>query len=191
MAETYEAVFEAARQSFRESGLAGLDPDVLAERHGFEAAAVRAHFPDRETLHFALAEAALSAVGEQARQTMPAQGLADRIKHLFAARIDFYNDNRVDVRPLIEDVIFGENEWRTRYENLLWRTSVQLVSLIQEAKRQGEVKPDTDETVAGRALVSYFMTTAIMILRDPSFDNQAARGFVFPMVDALVASLRC
>lgn len=189
MVDDRELMLTQGRHLFQRRELDGLDPAELARRCGLDGRTGQEIFPTREDLHFAVVEAELTAVSEQARVTMPEGDLGQRVKHLFRARIAFYDQHRIALRPLLKEVVFGENEWRARYETLLWRTSVQLVALVQEARRRGAVRVDVDETVVARALVAYFMTTVIMLLRDETLDATAAHGFMDPLVDTLVSSL--
>jgi AcrR family transcriptional regulator len=185
-----EEFLNEARERFRESGMAGVNEMDIASEIGMDSETMQSHFPDRTSLVVAVLLEELGSVSKAAMKALPQSQLDLQLKHLLKARFGFYVQHKQSSALILREVIFSRAGWRETYENMLWRFSVEIVSLFHAAKRRGEIRQDVDEALAARALVSYYVTGVLMGVRGDAFDDEGVCAFVFPLVDCLVASLK-
>jgi AcrR family transcriptional regulator len=189
MSSEREALLASAGAMFRESGLAGMTREAVARLAGVPPATARQVFPAREDLVRAVYEQALVGMAMDSFATLPESGLRDQLRYLLRVRYEFFASHRESSRQVLFGALSAGGGWRDPFEEQFWRFSVQVVALLQAARRQGEVRLDADDALAARAFVSYYLTGILLVLRDEKTTAQAACDFTFPLVDALLASL--
>lgn len=190
MAEQREALLKAACSRYHESGLAGLDLDMLADETGVDHRQAHELFPTSDALVRAVYERALIEMALESFASLPESGLRDQFKHLLLCRYEFVARHKTGSRHILLGAIGSDGGWRDPFEEQFWRFSIQVVALLQAAKRAGEIRASVDEAIAARAFISYYLTGLLMLLRNDKLDAPAVCDFTFPLVDALLTSLR-
>lgn len=190
MAEQREALLAAASARFHESGLAGLEFDSLLEQTGVSRQNAQEHFPTRDDLIRAVYERALVGMAQDSFAKLPATGLREQLEYLLRCRYEFIARHKRSSRQVLLGALSADGGWRDPFEDQFWRFSIQVVALLQAAKRAGEISTTADEALVARAYLSYYLTGLLLILRSETLDANAACGFTFPLVGALLASLR-
>lgn len=190
MAEQKEALLAAASSRFHESGLAGLELDSLIDETGVSREMAHELFPTRNDLIRAVYERTLVGMAQESFARLPATGLKEQLEYLLRCRYEFIARHRQSSRQVLLGAISEHGGWRDPFEDQFWRFSIQVVALLQAAKRAGEISHSADEALAARAYISYYLTGLLMILRNETLDANAACDFTFPLVDALLTPLR-
>jgi len=190
MADKREELLAAACEHFRISDLEGLTVEGLALRTGLSQEQAREWFPDREGLFRAVYERALVAMAAESFASLPESGIREQLEHLLRQRFRFLARHRQSSREILFGAISAGGGWRDPFEDQFWRFSVQVVALLEAAKRNGEIRADADHAVAARAFVSYYLTGILLVLRSQDTSADHACAFTFPLVAALLDSLR-
>lgn len=190
MEDEREIILAAARKRFHEGGMKGVSLEEIASDVGVNTAVVFAHFPERLELIFTIFQEELVSVAQRAMETLPDKDIAVQLKHLLQLRLAFFSSHRQSASEVMCEVFFSREGWREAYDTMLWRLSIGVVALFQAAKRRGEIRQDADETLAGQAFVSYYLSGMLMVMHGDFADAKAACDFSYPLVDALVASLQ-
>lgn len=185
-----ELFLDAARVHFHESGIDGVSLEDFAAEVALDMETVHKHFPEKLALTFTLIKEELYKIAEESMNTIPESPMEEQFKHLIKYRYEFFFEHRISASKVFKEVVVSGEGWRAEYDTMLWRFSVGAVALIQAAKRRGEIQGNADETLAARAIVSYYITGMFMILRGEVEDVQRACDFTFPLIDALSKSLR-
>lgn len=190
MAEQREALLEAASVRFQESGLAGLDLDSLLKETGANRQKAQEHFPTRDDLIRAVYERALVGMAQDSFAKLPAAGLQEQLEYLLRCRYEFIARHKQSSRQVLLGALSADGGWRDPFEDQFWRFSIQVVALLQAAKRAGDIIPTADEALVARAYLSYYLTGLLLILRSETLDANEACEFTFPLVNALLTPLR-
>ncbi|MUM77631.1 hypothetical protein GKC30_08300 [Pseudodesulfovibrio sp. F-1] len=190
MADKRDELLDAACERFRASDLKGLHLESLARQVGLSPQQAREMFPDSDGLNRAVYERALIAMAAESVASLPGSGIGRQLEHLLRQRYGFLVDHRESSRDILFGVISAGGGWRDPFEDQFWRFSVQVVALLEAAKRNGEIRADADHVVAARAFVSYYLTGILLALRNDTTSADQACDFTFPLVSALLESLR-
>jgi len=190
MSDEREIILEAARKRFHDTGIDGVSLEEIAAETKLDIDFVHLHFPEKLALVFIILQEELIKVAEKTMATLPESQIDAQLKHQLEHRFTFFVDHQSSAAQVMREVFFSNEGWRETYDNMLWRFSIGVVALLQAAKRRGEIRQDVDETVAARAYVSYYLTGMMMICRGEVKTAEAICDFTFPLVDALVTSLK-
>lgn len=190
MSDDREIFLEAARKRFQESGIDDVSLEEIAAEVALDMDVVLKHFPEKLALVFTLLLEELGKVAESTMQTLPETSIEAQFKHLLKGRFEFLYNHRSSSAKVIKEVFFSSEGWREAYDNMLWRFSVGAVALLQAAKRRGEIRSDADEQLAARAIVSYYLSGMLMVLRGDVNDPEGACDFTFPLLENLLKSLQ-
>ena len=190
MRDGREEFLEAARRRFLESGMEGVSLSDIAAEIGMDIETVHQYFPEKLALIFIILKDELTLVAQKTMETLPASKIDDQLRHLLKYRFEFFVTHQHSSSQVMREVLFSNKGWGEIYDTMLWRFSIGIVALFQAAKRRGEVRSDADETLAGRAFVSYYLSGVLMILHGEISDTESICDFTFPLVDSLVDSLQ-
>ncbi|MFH1914504.1 MAG: hypothetical protein ABIK45_09555 [Pseudomonadota bacterium] len=190
MGDKRDELLAAACIEFRTSDLDGISLEPLARQVGLSPGQARELFPDRESLEQAVYERALITMATESFASLPQSGLREQLEHLLRQRYQFFVLHRESSRKILFGAISAGGGWRDPFEEQFWRFSIQVVALLEAAKRHGEIRADADHALAARAFVSYYLTGLLLALRNEKMTAQDAFDFTFPLVAALLDSLR-
>ncbi|XXT14782.1 TetR/AcrR family transcriptional regulator [Sorangium sp. So ce429] len=168
------------------------------ERHGFEAASVRAiaadagvaagtvllHFEDkRALLHAALfddlAATAVEAVSDEEPGT-----LEERLHRLAAAFFGYYARRPALSKTLLRESLFADPPWQARFAEQVGAAHGRVVALFDAARARGEVAQGADAALFGVAFFSFYYFALIAWV-------QGAHPAPVALVDRLVAQHLC
>lgn len=190
MADKRVQMLAAACIQFHNADLDGVSLEPLARQVGLSDGQARELFPDRESLERAVYERALITMATDSFASLPDDSIGDQLTHLLRERFTFFVRHRLSSRKILLGAISAGGGWRDPFEDQFWRFSVQVVALLEAAKRQGDIRPDADHALAARAFVSYYLTGLLLALRNEKTTAQEALDFTLPLVAALLDSLR-
>jgi AcrR family transcriptional regulator len=136
---------EQAEKTLREQGLDGLSLRELARQIGVSHAAPRRHFPDRQALLDALAEAGFERLGAQLREAAVGEDFESRLRAIATTYARFATDDAA----LLELMFAGKlsEQGRTLHE-AADRAFAVILELIQEGQAAGLIEPGEPERVA-------------------------------------------
>ncbi|KYF75107.1 TetR family transcriptional regulator [Sorangium cellulosum] len=181
---TRARILEAARDHF--------------ERHGFEAANVRAiaadaavaagtvllHFADkRDLLHAALFDDLAATAAEAVRDDEPGT-LEQRLHRLAAAFFAHYARRPTLSKTLLRESLFADPPWQARFAEQVGAAHGRVVALFDAARAAGEVADDADAALFGVAFFSFYYFALIAWV-------QGAHPSPVALVDRLVAQHLC
>ncbi|ADU61045.1 MAG: TetR/AcrR family transcriptional regulator [Pseudodesulfovibrio sp.] len=190
MAEQREALLAAASARFQVSELAGLELDSLIDETGVSREKAQEFFPTRDDLIRAVYERVLVGMAQDSFAKLPATGLQEQLEYLLRCRYEFIARHKQSSRHVLLGAISEHGGWRDPFEDQFWRFSIQVVALLQGAKRAGKINATADEALAARAFVSFYLTGVLLLLRSEKIDANGACEFTFPLVNALLTPLR-
>lgn len=190
MKDEREELLTVARRHFCDTGIKDKTLEEIASEAGVDIGRAIEFFPDKIVLVFTVIQHELLATIDEAMKTLPESGVEVQFKHLLKKRFEFFANHRDSSKQVMREVFFSTDGWRETYDTMLWRFSVGAVALLQAAKRRQEIRQDANETLGARALISYYVTGMLMILRGEVADSKSACDFTFPLIDSLVDSLR-
>jgi AcrR family transcriptional regulator len=188
MQDLRKALLEMAYDHFRTSGVGGLDMGLLAQEMNMTREALAELYPTQEDLVFDVFLHELDRMAKASMVGLPT-GLRKQFRHLLECRYRFFAMHKASSRTVMLDTMLRGNRLRDEFDNLLWRFSVEIVSLIQAAERAGEIRDNVDEAVAARAFVAYYVMGMLTILRTENATVETVSDFIMPLVDALVDSM--
>lgn len=168
------------------------------ERHGFEAASVRAiaadagvaagtvllHFADkRDLLHAALFDDLAATAAEAVRDDEPGT-LEQRLHRLAAAFFAYYARRPTLSKTLLRESLFADPPWQARFAEQVTAAHGRVVALFEAARAQGEVADDADAALFGVAFFSFYYFALIAWV-------QGAHPSPVALLDRLVAQHLC
>src|ERR1700686_537001 len=131
-----EALLQAAERTVRERGVQDLSLRELAREVGVSHGAPRRHFPDRQALLDALAEAGFARLGAELRGAVASAGedFEPRLQAIAAAYVRFATRDAA----LLELMFAGKHsEESGRLHEAADRAFAVLLELIQQGQEQG------------------------------------------------------
>jgi AcrR family transcriptional regulator len=139
-------LLEAAERTVRERGTAALSLRELAREAGVSHAAPRRHFPDRQALLDALAEAGFARLGAELRSAVAAAGedFEQRLRAVGAAYVRFATEDAA----LLELMFAGKHHQQSGVlHEAAERAFAVMLDLIAQGQRQGALEPGDPERV--------------------------------------------
>ncbi|HTN83262.1 MAG TPA: TetR/AcrR family transcriptional regulator [Sorangium sp.] len=168
------------------------------ERHGFEAASVRAiaadagvaagtvllHFEDkRALLHAALFDDLAATAAEAVRDEEPGT-LEERLHRLAAAFFGYYARRPALSKTLLRESLFADPPWQARFAEQVAVAHGRVAALFEAARARGEVAEGADAALFGVAFFSFYYFALIAWV-------QGAHPAPVALLDRLVAQHLC
>ena len=138
-------LLEQAEQTLREQGLDGLSLRELARQIGVSHAAPRRHFPDRQALLDALAEAGFERLGTQLRMAAVGDDYEARLRAMATTYARFATDDAALLELMFAN---KHNEQGRTLHEAADRAFAVILELIQEGQATGLIEPGDPERVA-------------------------------------------
>jgi AcrR family transcriptional regulator len=139
------ALLAQAERTVREHGVQELSLRELARAVGVSHAAPRRHFPDRQALLDALAEAGFARLGAELRTAVDAAGedFEARLRATAAAYIRFATQDAA----LLEMMFAGKHRGQSGLQEAAERAFSVMLELIQQGQADGVLEPGEPERV--------------------------------------------
>ncbi|HWD75061.1 MAG TPA: TetR/AcrR family transcriptional regulator [Solirubrobacteraceae bacterium] len=140
------ALLEAAERTVRERGAGDLSLRELAREVGVSHAAPRRHFPDRQALLDALAEAGFDRLGSELREALQTAGpgFVDRLHAMAAAYVRF----AIDDSALLDLMFAGKHrEGAAALEQAAEQAFSPIMELIKQGQAERFLDPGDPERV--------------------------------------------
>jgi AcrR family transcriptional regulator len=140
------ALLEQAERTVRERGVQELSLRELAREVGVSHAAPRRHFPDRQSLLDALAQAGFTRLGSELREAVDGAGddFQDRLRATAAAYVRFATRDAA----LLELMFAGKHGPRaTEFSEIADRAFSVMLELIEQGQAEGALEPGEPERV--------------------------------------------
>ena len=193
-AERRSEIVAAVLALAADRGPEAITTQAIADRIGVTQAALFRHFPDKPAIWLAVFEwigASLGAAVEQAL-AMPGTPLA-RLERAFLAHVAFVAANAGVPRVLYHELQYpGDSAVRVAVRAMIARYRRRVASLLREAKRAGEIAPDTDAALAALLFIGAVQGLVVdsSLVGDASrMNRRAPRAFAL-LVDGLRGRLR-
>ncbi|WP_438021906.1 TetR/AcrR family transcriptional regulator [Sorangium sp. So ce233] len=181
---TRARILEAARDHFERHGFEAANVRAIAADAGVAAGTVLLHFADkRDLLHAALfddlAATAAEAVGDDEPGT-----LEQRLHRLAAAFFAHYARRPTLSKTLLRESLFADPPWQARFAEQVGAAHGRVVALFNAARAEGEVADDADAALFGVAFFSFYYFALIAWV-------QGAHPSPLALLDRLVAQHLC
>ncbi|HWE09804.1 MAG TPA: TetR/AcrR family transcriptional regulator [Solirubrobacteraceae bacterium] len=141
-----QALLEAAERTVRERGAGDLSLRELAREVGVSHGAPRRHFPDRQALLDALAEAGFERLGSELREALreAGPGFVGRLHAMAAAYVRF----AVDDSTLLELMFAGKHrEGAAALEQAAEQAFSPIMELIEQGQAERFLEPGDPERI--------------------------------------------
>lgn len=175
-AETRAQLLAAARTVFAEKGYDQAAIKDVARAAGVAAGTVYTHFSDKSALAVAAFEEDIARTVAEAWATLPAGSIQDRLVHIGARLLGYYNQHPALSRALLRAILFAP---RTDGDSLTFTFLQRVGMLIGDGRFTGEVRQDADIQAAAQAFFAAYYLILI----------GGMAGALGPL-DAQVAALR-
>lgn len=154
-AETRAQLLSAAREVFAEKGYDKTAIKDIARAAGVAAGTVYTHFDDKSALAVAAFEEDIARTVAQAWATLPPGDIQERLVHIGAQLLAYYNQRPALSRALLRAILFAPRA----DEDGLTRTFLQRIGmLIGDGRFSGAVRQDADIEAAAHAFfASYYL----------------------------------
>ncbi|WP_438037510.1 TetR/AcrR family transcriptional regulator [Sorangium sp. So ce128] len=181
---TRARILEAARDHFERHGFEAANVRAIAADAGVAAGTVLLHFADkRDLLHAALFDDLAATAAEAVRDEEPGS-LEQRLHRLGAAFFAYYARRPALSKTLLRDALFADPPWQARFTEQVAAVHGRVVDLFNAARAQGEVADDADPALFGVAFFSFYYFALIAWA-------QGAHPSPIALLDRLVAQHLC
>lgn len=181
---TRARILEAARDHFERHGFEAANVRAIAADAGVAAGTVLLHFADkRDLLHAALFDDLAATAAEAARDDEPGT-LEQRLHRLAAAFFAYYARRPALSKALLRESLFADPPWQARFAEQVGAAHGRVVALFEAARARGEVADDADAALFGVAFFSFYYFALIAWV-------QGAHPSPVALLDRLVAQHLC
>ncbi|WP_437961871.1 TetR/AcrR family transcriptional regulator [Sorangium sp. So ce119] len=181
---TRARILEAARDHFERHGFEAANVRAIAADAGVAAGTVLLHFADkRDLLHAALFDDLAATAAEAVRDEEPGT-LEQRLHRLAAAFFAHYARRPALSKTLLRESLFADPPWQARFAEQVGAAHGRVVALFDAARAAGEVADDADAALFGVAFFSFYYFALIAWV-------QGAHPSPVALVDRLVAQHLC
>ncbi|WP_437284015.1 TetR/AcrR family transcriptional regulator [Sorangium sp. So ce406] len=181
---TRARILEAARDHFERHGFEAANVRAIAADAGVAAGTVLLHFADkRDLLHAALFDDLAATAAEAVRDEQPGP-LEQRLHRLAAAFFAHYARRPALSKTLLRESLFADPPWQARFAEQVGAAHGRVVELFDAARAAGEVADDADAALFGVAFFSFYYFALIAWV-------QGAHPSPVALVDRLVAQHLC
>ena len=182
--ETYQLILKAARYLFETEGYTKTTIRKIATHAGIALGTIYKHFKQKSTVMAAAFCEDIGSVLDDSIQKMPKEaGVREKLLFLADGFISFYAENQKLAGTYLRYAAFVS--WEETME-LDERTLNYVVSLVEEAKKRGEIQQDIDSFLLSFSFLSnYFMAVGTVFLRHPNFDREQTLDLLGKMTDLL------
>ncbi|WP_433926268.1 TetR/AcrR family transcriptional regulator [Sorangium cellulosum] len=181
---TRARILEAARDHFERHGFEAANVRAIAADAGVAAGTVLLHFADkRDLLHAALFDDLAATAAEAVRDDEPGT-LEQRLHRLAAAFFAHYARRPALSKTLLRESLFADPPWQARFAEQVGAAHGRVVALFDAARAAGEVADDADAALFGVAFFSFYYFALIAWV-------QGAHPSPVALVDRLVAQHLC
>lgn len=189
-ADTRACILGAARKAFEEEGFENATIRAIASRAGIGTGTIHSHFRDKSALLVATVLDDLHEVHEDSWRTIPKDApLIDRLLHLAAKGYAYWGNRPSISRALLREMYFTPGPARDQLHALDREAMKVHVRYLEDARRRGELRKDTDTDVLSRVTFSFYLTTILMNLNHLALqpghdgDNSDSRLHICRMID--------
>ncbi|WP_437684954.1 TetR/AcrR family transcriptional regulator [Sorangium sp. So ce176] len=181
---TRARILEVARDHFERHGFEAANVRAIAADAGVAAGTVLLHFADkRDLLHAALFDDLAATAAEAVRDEEPGP-LEQRLHRLAAAFFAHYARRPTLSKTLLRESLFADPPWQARFAEQVGAAHRRVVELFDDARAAGEVADDADAALFGVAFFSFYYFALIAWV-------QGAHPSPVALVDRLVAQHLC
>ncbi|WP_437669029.1 TetR/AcrR family transcriptional regulator [Sorangium sp. So ce131] len=181
---TRARILETARDHFERHGFEAANVRAIAADAGVAAGTVLLHFQDkRDLLHAALFDDLAAAAAEAVADEQPGT-LEQQLHRLAAAFFAYYARRPALSKTLLREALFADPPWQERFTGQVASVHARVAALFDAARARGEVAEGADAALFGVAFFSFYYFTLIAWV-------QGAHPAPLALLDRLVAQHLC
>jgi AcrR family transcriptional regulator len=153
---TRARILDVARLHFERDGFEAASIRAIASESGVATGTVLLHFTDKSgLLHAALYEDLEKAIARclAAKTRGP---LLTRLSAVARPFYAYYAARPKLSRTLLRESLFAEEPWRARFTNQVTRVTAHVSMLVEQAKADGELAPETNARLLSVAFLSFY-----------------------------------
>lgn len=189
--EFQETVLKAASACFKERGVEASSLDDVAELAGISRTEIEAVFKDKAFLVYSEQVDRFNDMANDYVGSMPEVPLEDKVMFIIEKRCRFIMENQKEAVIFFRKAMDGQQPWSDALDRMIWQVSVHFATLCAHAVREGEIRKDTDVTMAVRTLVSIYLAGVVTNgLRTPEFNLHAVLEFLEPQIRMFLSWLK-
>lgn len=166
--ETSQRIIDAARTIFARNGWVATTTVEIARAAGVNEVTLFRHFGNKNQLFAAMVRSYIHAQTEVLSQTIEQNASLDEILTRFAeVYFKTVGSNPDYVRTMLGEMARHEEEVRTVVVDMMKPMREQFISLLDDRKRRGEIRPDVNSEVVMDAFIGGLFANIIK----PCFHN--------------------
>lgn len=168
--ETQDIILESARLLFAELGFNRTTVRTVAKKAGVGLGTIFNHFPDKSSLLIAALLDDLEKTQAKALKTLPPKApVCEKFLHGAQIFYSYYARRPSLSRTLLKEMWFATGKWGEELKTQKNQFIGFLTDSLKEAKKKGEIRPETDCQLAAIAFFSHYMNTLFWGLSEPEF----------------------
>jgi len=153
---TQGRILEVARLHFEREGFEGASIRAIASESGVAVGTVLLHFTDKAgLLHAALYDDLEKAI-TRCLDAKPRGSLLARLSAIAGLFYGYYSARPKLSRTLLRESLFAEEPWRARFGAQVARITTHVAMLVERAKKDGAIRPETDARLFSVAFASIY-----------------------------------
>ncbi len=153
---TRTRILEVARLHFERDGFEAASIRAIAAQAGVATGTVLLHFTDKSgLLHAALYEDLERAIA-RCLATRTRGPILTRLSAVARAFYSYYAARPKLSRTLLRESLFARSPWRERFGQQVVRVTTHVARLVEEARADGQLAPDTDAVLLSVAFCSFY-----------------------------------
>ncbi len=187
-AETYALILESARFLFETNGFEKTTIRAVASHAEIGLGTIYKHFNNKISLLAAALYDDLLRLFNDAIETIPVDAtIQGQFIHLAGFNYRYYTSRPVLSREYLKYIIFVEDDWSKKIEVFDESYSEEVIKLVCEAQRRGEISPEKDcRFVALSLMADYFFVLGDLFLRKKITDPEQMLSFLNNLIEQTI-----
>ncbi len=187
-AETYALILESARFLFETNGFEKTTIRAVASHAEIGLGTIYKHFNNKISLLAAALYDDLLRLFNDAIETIPDDAtIQGQFIHLAGFNYRYYTSRPVLSREYLKYIIFVEDDWSKKIEVFDESYSEEVVKLVCEAQKRGEISPEKDcRLVALSLMADYFFVLGDLFLRKKITDPEQMLSFLNDLIEQTI-----